>query len=224
MDEPESPVGRRAFLALLGGGAVAGVAASDGSDGLASARRVGYGGVVGRAATRSTGESEPNDSETTATVVALRTAVSATLTDDDADWFAVELTDGQSFTVVVDRVDGTGRASLRLYGPDGTEFGYARVHSDAPTELTQTAARAGTFYVRVAEEFGGTGEYTLRVESESTATATDTQTTTATATATDTATATATDTDTATPVPTTTVDDEYGSVGYGEYGYGGVVT
>jgi hypothetical protein len=217
-DETENSMNRRSYLALagatLGTAAVAGCLG--GSDEPESGREVrfGYGGgpvllSVGSAAlaaASATSENEPNDTCTNAQAVSTDTDVSGTLESAGVDWYGVELSSGEDYDVVFDRVPSAGVTNVVLYGPDCAFKTLRQVGSGSRIQISATARESGTHYVEIVDVQEGNGDYTMRVDTESAS-----------------ATPSPTDTATATPSPTaTTVADEYGEQGYGGYGYGGV--
>jgi len=190
---------RRSYL-LAAGAATAGLT---GCLGQASARTIGVDAVStfgfgGRPAvqqdslmTVAVGESEPNDIEAQATPIEFGSTVSATLTQSDSDWFAVDVTSGTDVHVEFDRTATSGVTAVILYGPDGDFDNLRYVATDDRVTFVETATESGTHLVQVVDTQSSDGDYTLTVGS-STDVSTPTPTPTPTVTPTPTPTATAT--------------------------------
>ncbi|ELZ80493.1 PPC domain-containing protein (plasmid) [Haloferax larsenii] len=245
---------RRSYL-LMAGSAVASAAAAGclGSDDSASLPQemrpvqavFGYGGETMTMTESSSlsgtqpnslsvaSESESNDTRATADPVSVGTAVTGTLDSAEVDWFAFDVTAGQTVTVTLDRVPTSGITSLILYGPGGEYVDLVYVGTDTPATVDiDDAAVSGTYYAQVVDVQQGSGDYELTIadgasSGDTTTTDTTTTSTDTTTTSTDTTTTTTSTTTTTTATPTTTTtttssESEYGSQAYGEYGYGGI--
>ncbi|MFC6733655.1 hypothetical protein [Haladaptatus sp. DYSN1] len=210
-DDSGSPsIGRRGFLALSGV-VVASLAGctSDreptGTD-VESFTSFGYGGAPSYQAqerTVTTGESEPNDDRTQATMVETGSAVRATLAKRDEDWFAFDATESETIRITLTRQSKKGALVVALYHPDGGLCERVHVGNSKPHEFTSQVQESGTHYVMVDSTAKSGGDYRLVVEAFGAETeATTTSTATESPTATSTATATTTITETATSAPT----------------------
>jgi hypothetical protein len=240
-DDPVS-VTRRTYLATAGAATVSAVGLAGCSSGTGRSVNLvsgfGYGGAPvlqqASAVTVSVTESEPNDTKNEATAINLAETVDGELTQNDVDWYAVDIQGGTDVVVEFDRDSDAGVSAVILYDAEGQFLNLRYVGTGDPTRFTATVETSGTNFLQVVDTQDSAATYSVSVsESGSTATATDTATATETATATPTPTVTDTATPTATATPTpsptetataTTVEDDYGEQSYGDYGYGGVST
>jgi hypothetical protein len=212
---------RRSLLAAAGVAAasVAGCAGTNEPSTVEPVSAFGFGGapVIQQASTLSlsVSESEPNDTEGNAMEIDYGTTVTGRLTVSDSDWYAVELPSDDDTVVSFERAAPTGVTAVILYEPSGQFDNLRYVTTDQPVSFSPTVEASGTHYVQVVDTQDSAGTYKLLVGRGGTVTATPTETATPTATPTETATPTATSTATAS-------ETDYGTQGYGEYGYGGV--
>jgi hypothetical protein len=181
----------------------------------------GYGGIPLETSVREMSvatqdaESEPNDTRGTATPIQKGVDVTGQLEAAEVDWFAFDAASDATLTVQLTKESATGVVSFAVYDTNGEFIDEIYVSSDATATREFTASASGTYFVQIVDIEAGDGSYELRVDSSASG---ETTTETMTPTATETATATATPT----PSPTPTVtDSDYGTQGYGEYGYGG---
>lgn len=203
----------------------------------------GYGGVPvvsqqSLVVSTSAAETEPNDSRSQATSIGLGQQVAGTLSAAEVDWYAFDIAADDAFTVRLERASADGVALVAVFGPDGNNLDQLYVGSDVPVGVTETAAQSGTYFAEVVDINQSSSDYTLTVKSGAedttptptptpspTPTPTSTETPAATPSPTPSPTPTPTETPTATPSPTPTPTpdpgSDYGTVGYGEYGYGG---
>ena len=118
-------------------------------------------------------EEEPNDSTETAQPIELGTTVNGRVTNEDVDYFAVDLAEGQVIAVEVEGIRLGGALfdpMIRLFGPQGHERLTA---DDTPlmqqdTAFAYTAIEDGTHYIAVSEAaYGGSNNsyYRLHVGS-----------------------------------------------------------
>jgi hypothetical protein len=202
----EMIVSRRSVL--MSGGAVAGILAGWGigfTDNVQaqSVESFGYGGtpiMQQSAQTVTVAESEPNDRRTNAMEVSLGTSITASLTSNDSDWYAVELSSGDEPVVTFDRKAKSGISALVFFGPGGSLRNLRYIPDDQPLTFKPAVDDSGTHYFQVVDTQDSASDYSLTIETES-------------------------DEETSTPTPTpteTATADEYGEQAYGEYGYGGV--
>ena len=200
---------RRSYLAGAGtaAAALAGCTGRTGGTGVNPVTVFSYGGgaAIYQSAKISTAitESEPNDTQQNATSVALGTRIDGTLETSDSDWYALELSSGQRMAVTFQRSPQTGVTAVIAYDADGEFSNLRYVSTDEAVTFEVTAETTGTYHVQVVDTQSSDGAYTLSLESAS-----ETE---------------STETDSGTETPTSpSVEDDYGTQGYGEYGYGGI--
>jgi len=216
-DTNSSGLDRRSYLAVAAGLASAagclGTGRADDGTHVRVPKMIGYGGVVLAPSVSSVtlatsdSESEPNDTRVTATPIQTGVDVKGQLNPAEGDWFAFDAAGGATLTVQLAKEGKTGVVSLVAYDTSGSFVDEVYVSSDAPVDLEFVAAETGTYFVQIVDVESGNSAYELRVDTTGGET-----------------TATATETTTPTPTPTetaTATDNEYGLLGYGEYGYGG---
>ena len=179
--------------------------------------------------TLATSEVEPNDSRANATVIGFDADVTGKLAKREADWFAFEVSEEIELTVSFTRSTGEGITGIALYGPEGFRD-QMYVATAQTAEIRETISTAETYFLEIIDVNGGTGSYTVRLETGADQMPAETPTQTPTTTTKTPPTATATPTRTPTPAPTATLtpsqtptpSEEYGVQGYGEHGYGGI--
>ena len=208
-DDGSLMVGRREYLSALGMATAAVAGCTGGLDQTVEVNPVsifGYGGAqfVNQSSSLSVSvtESEPNDDKQNAMQIDYGSTVSGSLTQSDGDWYAIEISTGDSIVVEFNRSASTGVSAIILYGTTGSLQNIRYATTSQPVVFTETADAAGTYFVQVVDTQNSASDYTLSVGSGADSTPTPTAT--------------------ATPTPTATPDDDYGIQGYGEYGYGGV--
>lgn len=217
---------RRAFLAVTGGLLSASIAGCSGNEPSSDPtkgethvqvkRAFGYGGAALETSVQKMmvatqdAESEPNDTRGNATPIQKGVNVTGQLESAEVDWFAFDASSDATLTVQFTKESASGVVSMAIYGTAGEFIDELYVSSDATATREFTASASGTYFAQIVDIEAGDSAYELRVDSSS-----DTTTETATPTATETATATTTETE------TTTTSSDYGTQGYGEYGYGG---
>jgi hypothetical protein len=183
------------------------------------------------ASTSSTRESEPNDDRATANVVGVGETVWGTITGErknagEADWYAVDLTEGGSLRLTLERLSNRRELLFELDDTTGTAIESANAPNSKPVRIDlEPVPATGTDFVRISAGKSA-GEYELAIDGTEPATATPTPTPTEIPTPTPTETPrptptptrTLTATSTPTPTPTPVSDDDCG-----EYGYGGTM-
>lgn len=178
---------------------------------LSSFTAYGFGGAsIMTQSTQSVTESEPNDRQASAMPVEFGSVISGSLTQNDSDYYSINLSSGEQLTIEFDRTAETGMAAVIVFEPDGDLGNLRYVPSDDPMVFTETAEMSGTHYVQVVDTQNSATDYSLALIS--TDESTDSPPTTE----------TPTETETTTPSETTTPVDDYGLQGYGQYAYGGV--
>ncbi|MFC6960645.1 hypothetical protein [Halocatena marina] len=137
---------------------------------------VGAGGFP--ASVLAAGSSDDNDSRVTATAIAVNETTNSTLdSENDSDWYAVDLDEGQGFTAEVvhtNREDPSTAVSFDVYDPSDNRIGEAPF--DRPINAYQTSPASniaygadvveenGTHYIRV--EGDEKANYSLTVETD----------------------------------------------------------
>ncbi len=114
-------------------------------------------------------EKEPNDDPAVVETIALGTTINGVVTNEDADYFAIELAEGQRIAVEVEALrlgESLFDPKLRLFGPGGHE----RVAEDDTPIARQDAAfvfnaqEAGRHVLAISEAaYGGAGNYRYRI-------------------------------------------------------------
>ncbi len=114
-------------------------------------------------------EKEPNDDPALVETIALGTTINGTIPNEDADFFAIELTEGQRIAVEVEALrlgEALFDPKLRLFGPGGHE----RVAEDDTAFARQdaafvyTAIESGRHVLAISEAaYGGAGNYRYRI-------------------------------------------------------------
>jgi len=142
-----------------------------------------------------TTESEPNDRRANATAIETDTPVSGTLSTADIDWFAFHGT-GSEVTIEFTRSTDTGVAIVGIYDSAGNFVNHVYAVGSGSVTVSESTTE-DTHYLQVVDINDGEGEYTITVQTGSKS-----------------------GNDDGTGAQTTT----YGVQGYGQYGYGGIVT
>ena len=112
-----------------------------------------------------------NDTSTEGTVVVGGTATGNIETDDDFDWFRVELVAGRTYEIDLEGFDSGGgtldSTVLRgLYDSEGRRITGTQTNSGGAGDdarLTFTASQSGTYYIAARGHSNETGTYTVRV-------------------------------------------------------------
>jgi len=199
-------VSRRSVL--VSGGAVAGILAGlgFGFTGNVQAQPVesfSYGGtpvMQQSAQTVTVEESESNDRRVNAMEIDLGTSISAALTPNDSDWYAVDLASRDEPVVTFDRKAESGISALVLFDSNGGLKNLRYIPDDQPLTFRPAGDATGMHYFQVVDIQNSASDYSLTIETDSEKESSN-----------------------PTPTPTETpVTDDYGQQGYGEYGFGGV--
>ncbi|WP_330631525.1 hypothetical protein [Halocatena halophila] len=109
---------------------------------------------------------DPNEQPSSATHVAAGETVSATMSGQDVDTYAIQLDKGETIAASAE-TDSTGLVNIQLTGPDTPDTTFAGYHGehDVSNEspqtktFTHTAAQSGTYYVRVYPTENGIGSF-----------------------------------------------------------------
>jgi len=193
---------------LMSGGAVAGILAGWGLGftGSVQAQPVesfSYGGtpvMQQSAQTVTIDESESNNRRANAMEIDLGTSITAALTSNESDWYAVDLSLRDEPVVTFDRKAESGISALIFFDPNGGLNNLRYIPDDQPLTFRPAVDASGMHYFQIVDIQNSASDYRLTIETESN-----------------------TESSPPTPTPTETlVTDDYGGQAYGEYGFGGV--
>jgi hypothetical protein len=106
---------------------------------------------------------EDNDERATATHIQQGTLENLQIVDGESDYFAVNLTTGESITATARFEHSQGDLDMELQAPDGRSLDSSISVSDDET-VSAVAAQNGTYYVEVYGYSGASAPYSLDVE------------------------------------------------------------
>lgn len=110
------------------------------------------GGVIAPAVTTATeGLNTTDDTRSQATEIDTSSTVTDEITPDEADWYAVDLKEGQGFTAQLHSESADSGLDVALYGPDGVPVRSPESEegSESDGHSGTVVERSGTHYVKV---------------------------------------------------------------------------
>jgi PGF-CTERM protein len=106
---------------------------------------------------------EPNDNFGAATEIAASEYTDLTIQDGENDYFAVEMSQGQTLTAEIGFNNSQGDLDMGAYGPGETERDDSVSAFSDSESVSLTANQSGTHYVEVYGFVGESAEYSLNL-------------------------------------------------------------